>query len=114
VANGEVIDPAKPGAGLINMTYQLGWDARHRPFVAYHRYDAQGRSQAFVARPDGEGAWLVRQVSQWDFRWEFPGNGSQVREVSLTRPAPDGSSLDHIPSLEQILQHGHEGRSRHT
>jgi hypothetical protein len=91
MANAEVIDPAKPGGGLINMCFALGWDDQKRPVVAYHRYDAAGLSQIFVARADGQGHWQVRQISDWGFRWEFPGQGSQVKQVSVGSPAPDGS-----------------------
>ncbi len=95
MATGEVIDAAKPGQGLINMTYSLGFDAEHRPLVAYHRYDENGRSQAFVARPNAAGKWDVRQISRWSFRWEFSGGGSLAAEVRLGRPEPakDGSVL---------------------
>jgi hypothetical protein len=89
MAKGEVIDAAKPGQGLVNMTYALGWDARQHPVVAYHRYDTNGHSQIFIARADGRGQWETRQLSHWDFRWEFPGQGSQVRQVSVDSPTPD-------------------------
>ncbi len=93
LAGAEVIDAAKPGGGLVNMTYALGWDAQQRPVAAYHRYDTNGRSQIFVSCADGQGGWQTRTVSDWDFRWEFPGYGSQVKQVSVGRPAPeaDGS-----------------------
>jgi hypothetical protein len=89
MAKAEVIDAAKPGSGLVNMTYALGWDANQRPMAAYHRYDTNGQSQIFVARADGRGGWQARQLSDWKFRWEFPGGGSQVKQVSVNAPAPD-------------------------
>lgn len=89
LATGEVIDAAKPGGGLINMTYKLGFDAQRRPVVAYHRYDEHGRSQAYAARPNGAGKWDVRQVSDWSFRWDFGGGGSLDAEVRLSRPEVD-------------------------
>lgn len=87
LATGEVIDAAKPGGGLVNMTYRLGFDAQRRPLVAYHRYDQQGHSQAYVARPGADGKWTARQVSDWSFRWDFGGGGSIPAEVQLGRPA---------------------------
>jgi hypothetical protein len=95
MAGAEVVDPAKPGEGLVNMTYALGWDAQQRPVAAYHRYDSKGRSQIFVARADGQGRWHMRQISDWTFRWEFPGHGSQVKQVSvsLRQPEADGSLI---------------------
>jgi hypothetical protein len=87
LATGEVIDAAQPGGGLINMTFNLGFDAKQRPVVAYHRYDAQRNSQAYIARPAAAGsAWDVQQISAWKFRWAFSGGGSIVAEVKLGAP----------------------------
>lgn len=87
LATGDVIDPAKPGQGLINMTFNLGFDAARLPVVTYHRYDAQGHSQAYAARPRREGAgWDVRQISDWNFTWAFSGGGSIAADVRLGAP----------------------------
>ena len=83
LATGDVIDAAPPGAGLINMTFVLGFDAAARPVVAYHRYGDNGQSQVYVARPRAAGGWQVRQVSDWNFRWAFSGGGSIAAEVRL-------------------------------
>jgi len=85
----EVVDAAKPGSGLMNATFALGWDAERRPVAAYHRYDTNGHSQIYIARADGQGNWQTRQLSDWNFRWEFPGHGSQGRKVSVSSPKPD-------------------------
>ena len=92
LANGEVIDAAGPREGLINMTFNLGFDAQQRPVVVYHRYDAQHRSQAFAAHP-GVNGWAVKQISAWDFKWAFSGGGSIPAEVTLSAPRlmPDGN-----------------------
>ncbi len=89
MANSEVIDPTPAKGGLVNMCYQFGWDAKQRPVVTYHRFDDKGRSQLFIARPRAEGGWLSRQLTAWDFRWDFSGSGSQEREVNVTSPKPD-------------------------
>jgi hypothetical protein len=112
LATGEVIDAARPGEGLINMTFNLGFDAQQRPVVVYHRYDAAHHSQAYLARPVGAAlgaarataadidgrrqaaplqdraaaGWEVRQVSDWDFTWAFSGGGSIAAEVTLGAP----------------------------
>jgi hypothetical protein len=87
LATGEVIDAARPGEGLINMTFNLGFDAQQRPLVVYHRYDARRRSQAYAARPLADAAgWGISQVSDWDFTWAFSGNGSIAAEVTLGKP----------------------------
>ena len=83
LATSDVIDPAKVKEGLINMTQAIGFDAAKRPVVTYHRYDAHGNSQVYAARPGASGGWEVRQVSDWDFRWQFSGGGSLAAEVSV-------------------------------
>ncbi len=94
LANAEVIDPAKPGEGLVNIAYTLGFDHEKRPVVLYHRFDSGGKSQAFVARPDPQGDWKPKQISQWNFRWDFAGNGSQDRPMTLGPPSlADGKNL---------------------
>lgn len=96
----EVVDPVPPREGLINMTFNLGFDATKRPVVTYHRYDASGKSQIFAARPTADASrWDVAQISDWDFRWAFGGGGSLVAEVVLG-PAtlrPDGAlTVDYV------------------
>ncbi len=131
LVNAEVIDPAKPGEGLINIGQTLGFDHEKRPVALYHRFDRKGKSQAFVARPDPDGHWISKQVSDWNFRWDFSGNGSQGRQVTLGAPSPahggnllatfstkqagsgrwllDGTSLeliDTLPGSESTLPQG--------
>lgn len=83
LATSDVVDPAKVKEGLINMTQAIGFDAAKRPVVTYHRYDAHGNSQVYAARPGAGGGWEVRQVSDWDFRWQFGGGGSIPADVSV-------------------------------
>jgi hypothetical protein len=83
LATSDVIDGAKVREGLINMTQALGFDAAGRPVVSYHRYDARGKSQVYAARPRPEGCWEIRQLSDWNFRWQFGGGGSIPAEVSV-------------------------------
>lgn len=88
---GEVIDPAPVKGGLINMTFNLGFDRDKRPVVVYHRYGQQGTSQVFAARPSAKGnPWQITQISDWDFRWNFSGWGSMNPEVLLGSPQWDG------------------------
>lgn len=86
LATSDVIDPAKVKEGLINMTMAVGFDAARRPVVTYHRYDARGNSQVYAARPGATSGWDARQVSDWDFRWQFSGGGSLAAEVSAGAP----------------------------
>jgi hypothetical protein len=93
LATGEVIDAAKPGEGLINTTFTLGFDDHARPVVVYHRYDAKGHSQAYAARPAAGSGWQVRQISNWDFTWAFSGGGSIQTEVSLGAPRREAAGI---------------------
>lgn len=98
LATGEVIDGAQPGGGLINMSYLLGFDAQKRPVIAYHRYDAQNHSQAYLARPNPTGPWTQSPLSTWTFKWAFSGGGSIASEVNLGRPQltdPHTFSIDY-------------------
>lgn len=104
LATSDVVDSAKVKEGLINMTQAIGFDAAKRPVVTYHRYDARGKSQVYAARPLSDrwspmsssaksaggdtaahpkGNWNIRQVSDWDFRWQFGGGGSIPAEVTV-------------------------------
>ncbi len=90
---GDIVDTAAPGHGLINMTFNLGFDAAQRPVIVYHRYDDDGCSQIYAARPDGD-RWMRRAISAWEFRWGFIGTGSIKAEVMVGRPRLDaGGSL---------------------
>lgn len=91
-ARGEIVDPAAPEEGLINMVQEVGFDNQGRPVLIFHRYDAQGCSQAWLARPDGNGAWQKTQISRWAFRWDFRGPGSIPPDVILYPPRPVGDS----------------------
>ena len=81
----DVIDPSKQKEGLMNMTFQLGFDDQKKPVAVYHRYDAQGHSQIYAARPTSTG-WEVHPLTQWNFRWAFGGLGSVPAEVILGEP----------------------------
>lgn len=87
-ATAEVVDPVPPRQGMINMTFNLGFDARNRPVAVYHRYDEAGKSQVYAARPAPDSPrWLITQISDWDFRWAFGGGGSLTADVILGPPS---------------------------
>lgn len=90
----EAIDPSPVRQGMINMTFNLGFDSEKRPVAVYHRYDSAGKSQVYAARPAQRGApWDIVQISDWDFRWQFGGGGSVNADVILGAPVllPDNS-----------------------
>jgi hypothetical protein len=51
--------------------------------LTYHRYDADGCSQAYAARLE-EGRWQIRPLSRWTFRWDHHGGGSIIAEITIS------------------------------
>lgn len=98
-----VVDPTPSRSGMINVCHRVGFDHRKRAILSYHKYDADGKSQIFAARWEN-GQWVIRQVSNWDYRWEFGGGGSIVTEITVgpMRPAESGR-------LRQEFQHARYG-----
>ena len=89
--SGEVVDPVPPGGGMINGNAKIGFDAKGRVVIAYHKFDAAGKTQLYNARSES-GGWKIHQTSDWDYRWEFHGRGSIIFEISVApvRVGPDG------------------------
>ncbi|MBK1828056.1 BNR repeat-containing protein [Haloferula rosea] len=70
-----LIDPIPVGGGIINGGAKLFFDKKKRPLVTYHKSDAEGNMQMYVARPEGKG-WKIQQLTEWNDPIEFSGNGS--------------------------------------
>ncbi|MEI6608026.1 MAG: BNR repeat-containing protein [Verrucomicrobiota bacterium] len=76
VDNIDVVDPVPPGGGLLNGCSALGFDARNRPVISYHKYDQSGGSQVYCARLE-DGVWHHYQTTDWhNYRFNFKGGGS--------------------------------------
>lgn len=92
LGTGDIVDPVPAGAGMINNNTKVGFDEQNRPIVAYHKYDSQGNTQLYNARVE-DGEWVVHQTSNWDYRWEFGGNGTLVFPIELegVKAQPDGT-----------------------
>lgn len=88
---GVVVDDIPAYGGLLNGLHKVGFDAGGAVTITYHKYDENGESQLYVARPATEG-WLSTQVTQWEGRWDFGGGGSLENEIYLgfTRVLDDG------------------------
>jgi hypothetical protein len=84
----DVVDPVPAGGGAINGNVRVGLDHGNRPVVTYLKYDAAGKTQAYAARFE-EGRWVSRQMSRWDYRWDFKGNGTLRFEVNVGRVERD-------------------------
>ena len=89
---GLIVDPVPVNGGIINGSQRVGFDSKKRVLVSYHKFDGNGKTQAYVARFE-RGAWVSRQVSDWDYRWAFEGLGAIVSEIVLgaVKRWPDGN-----------------------
>ncbi len=77
-----IVDPIPPGGGIINLAAKLCLDENQHALMAYHKYDEAGNLQFYVARAK-DGEWISRQVTDWNYRWEFSGRGSIDFEVRV-------------------------------
>lgn len=100
LAGSEIVDPVPAKGGIINGNATIGFDSRGRVLISYHKYDAAGKTQVYVARPDKDG-WLIRQVTNWDWRWDFSGGGSIHFAVRVGSVQPAGKGL-------LALSYGHD------
>lgn len=71
----EIADPVPPGGGVINGNLRIGFDNEQRVTLTYHKYDENGFTQIYLARRE-ENGWKHYRVTDWDYRWNFSGNGS--------------------------------------
>lgn len=69
------VDPVPSGGGIINGGAKLSFGSSGKPLIAYHKSDADGNMQVYVARP-GDGKWAVHQLTKWDKPIVFSGGGS--------------------------------------
>ncbi len=99
----DIVDPVPAQGGMINNNTKVGFDAQGRPCIAYHKYDAQGNTQLYNARLE-EGRWVVHQTSQWNYRWDFGGNGTLVFEIEV-----EGIQAQSDGTLTQSFYHAQYG-----
>jgi hypothetical protein len=76
------VDPVPPGGGVINGAHKLFFGPEHSVMLAYMKYDNHGNNQYFLAK-EQQGSWVINQVSQWNYRWEFSGPGSIDFQIKL-------------------------------
>ena len=83
------VDDTPPGGGLFNPGKRLGFDQSGNVMIGYHKYDERRNTQLFIARYEN-GEWKKQQVTQWDFPWNFQGNGSIDAQLAIDTPRPSG------------------------
>jgi hypothetical protein len=92
LASAEVVDPVPIKAGMINNNTVVGFDGAGRVMITFHKFDARGNTQIFVARRD-EARWTIRRISDWrDFRWDFRGRGSLESRLFVSGAVPAGAN----------------------
>lgn len=72
-----IVDPVPTRGGSHNGRYQVFLTREQTPVIGYIKYDENGLTQLYLARPDGD-QWLSRKISDWDFRWNFVGGGDRM------------------------------------
>ena len=89
-----IIDPVPVEGGMINESTVVGFDAKGRVILSYHKFDAEGNTQIYNARFEGDG-WKIHQTSDWEHRWFFSGGGTIEVDVDLgpVTVSSDGSLL---------------------
>ena len=77
-----IVDPIPPEGGIINLAAKLCLDENNKPVFVYHKFDEQGNTQFYTAQIQDK-KWVYQQITNWDYRWYFSGNGSINVEVQL-------------------------------
>ena len=78
-----IVDPTPPRGGLMNAPpAQICFDDSSSPNLLYRKYDVNGNLQLFIAQIKN-GKWKSKVITDWDYRWDFSGYGSIVKEVIL-------------------------------
>ena len=72
---GLIVDPIPVNGGIINLAARLCLDENNSPVFVYHKYDSAGNLQLYIAHLEDD-RWIYKQVTNWDYRWEFSGRGS--------------------------------------
>jgi hypothetical protein len=84
----EIVDPVPVEAGMINNNTVVGFDNAGRTLITFHKFDARGNTQIFVARRDAK-RWTIAQITDWSgFRWDFRGGGSLESRLFVSGAAP--------------------------
>ncbi|MEM9366319.1 MAG: BNR-4 repeat-containing protein [Planctomycetota bacterium] len=99
-----IVDDVASRGGLHNSRYQLVLDADGEPLIGYVKFDEMGCTQLYFARHSGLG-WIRKQVSDWNFRWQFIGGGDKMSDGARFRMTGVSSS-QHGPSPRRRFHGG--------
>ena len=91
LTSAEIVDPVPVEAGMINNNTVIGFDSDGRPVITFHKFDARGNTQIFLARREAQ-SWNIVPITRWrDFRWDFRGRGSLDMRLSVKGAVPTDS-----------------------
>jgi len=83
---GVIVDPVPIKCGMINGNGKIGFDSKNRVILSYHKFedcdDPNSPSQFYNARFEN-GRWKFYQTTNWDYRWNFKGNGTLGYELGI-------------------------------
>jgi hypothetical protein len=77
-----IVDPIPVEGGIINLAAKLILDEKNNPVFVYHKFDSLGNTQLYSAQTENK-KWVYKQITDWDYRWFFSGNGSINSEILL-------------------------------
>jgi len=102
-----IVDGTPSKGGMHNSRYRLILTKNDEPIIGYIKYDEEGLTQLYLAKfMDGE--WVIRQVSDWDFRWKFIDGGAFMTIGGYFHFA--GISEDGILAIDWKTEKGQSGR----
>jgi hypothetical protein len=116
LASAEIVDPVPVAAGMINNNTVVGFDNLGRAMITYHKFDARGDTQIYLARREDH-RWHSVAITKWrGFRWDFRGRGSldsrlfvngAVRDSakhSRVRVIRDGRAIDIVVDARTLAR----------
>lgn len=101
------VDPTPSKGGMHNSRFRMILTKKAEPIIAYVKYDEEGNTQFYLAKFTNE-AWLVKQISDWDFRWKFIDGGAFMSKGGTFKLA--GISDDGLLAVDWTTETGQQGR----
>ena len=87
-----IVDPIPVEGGIINLAAKMVLDEKNDPVFVYHKFDENGNTQFYSAQIHSK-KWIYKQITNWDYRWFFSGNGTINIEILVKgfRQRTDGN-----------------------
>jgi len=100
-----VVDSAPVKGGLINIGIKIGFDSQNRLLIGYHKYDEKVNTQLFITRFE-QGKWISKQLSHWNYRWDFKGMGTIVNEILIESPRASAKAGELVFGFHHNAKYG--------